>query len=313
MDIFERWHNSKSSEQFVDNRQPPGDRAMKESRALSQAQINLQPRSHDEYAAVRVMEAELTELSERLRQTRLQLEEERQKRHDLRDDLEESRRLLDEERNKHRDTTKQLVILEEDKMTHQIQVSRLREQIEQNISLKESLQLDLDRTRMQLYHAKEKYETALTSQMAENEALRKKNDLLQLELQQSQSGGANKRDIIELEAQNAVLRQVVDRYRRALPVSRFNDSADSASKAAIDTPQLLSQGDFINSLMEALDKTKFLNKQMVAGSESTNDWSKQSWQDLCVAWREAVCELCDLFATAHRLESINLPRKALIP
>jgi DNA repair exonuclease SbcCD ATPase subunit len=262
-------------------------------------------RNPDEYAAIRVMEAEMVELSERLRQARLQLEEERQKRHQIRDDYDETRRILEEERNKHRDTAKQLVILEEDQMTHQIQVSRLREQIEQNMSLKESLQLDLDRTRMQLHHAKEKYEAALNSVTAENEALRKKLDLTQVELQQSTSGSANKRDLIELESQNAVLRQVVDRYRRAMPSSRFGESADAASSTAFDSPKLLSQSDFVNALMEALDRTKFLNKQMLIGTDQGSNWSKQSWQDLCVGWREAVVELCDLFASAHRIESLQ--------
>lgn len=250
-----------------------------------------------------VRESEMAEISERLRQTRMQLEEERQKRHQLRDELDEARAQLDEERNRHRDVTKQIVVLEEDQMTHQVQVNRLREQVEQQMSLKDSIQLDLDRIRMQLFHAKDKYETALASMSAENEALRKKQDLLQLELQQMQEGGANKRDLLELESQNAVLRQVVDRYRRSLPNSRFADSADAASKAAFDAPQLLNQSQFINSLMEALDKAKFLNKQMVSGSDPVNNWSKQAWQDLSVGWREAVCELCDLFATAHRIES----------
>ena len=243
----------------------------------------------------------MVELSERLRQTRMQLEEERNKRRDLRDELEESRKLIEDERNKHRETTKHLVILEEDKMTHQIQVGRLREQIEQNVSLKESLQLDLDRVRMQLFHAKEKYETTINSLLAENEALRKKHDLLQLELQQNQAGIANKRDLIELEAQNSVLRQVVDRYRRSLPVSRFNDTIDGASTSAFEAPPLASQKDLINALMEALDRTKYLNKQM--SSETSSSWSKQAWQDLCLGWREAVCELCELFASAHRIQS----------
>jgi hypothetical protein len=58
--------------------------------------------------------------------------------------------------------------------------------------------------------------------------------------------------------------------------------------------------------MEALDKAKFLNKQMQnAVDEGT--WSKQSWQDLCMGWRETVCELCDLFAAAHRLAHKDAP------
>lgn len=256
-----------------------------------------------ETASVRVLEAELVEISERLRQTRYQLDEERQKRHQLRDDLEESRRLIEEERNKHRDSTKQLVVLEEDKMTHEIQVSRLREQIEQNMSLKETLQLDLDRTRMQLFHAREKYEAALTSLNADNEALRKKIDVVTLDLQEAQGGGASKRDLIELESQNNVLRQIVEKYRRALPVSRFADAADAASGAAFEAPKLAKSSDFLNALMESLDRAKFLNKQILTGSDPVNNWSKQSWQDLCMGWRETVCELCELFATAHRMES----------
>lgn len=300
MDIFERWKQSQSSQKLFDL-PPPQSHAIRPKPEGP----TFQPKDADEYAAVRVMEAELAELSERVRSTRQQLDEERQRRHQIRDDLDETRRLLEDERNKHRDTSKQLVILEEDKMTHQIQVSRLREQIEQTISLKETLQLDLDRVRMQLFNAKEKYETALSSLNADNEALRKRLDLLQVELQQSQNGGANKRDLIELEAQNSVLRQVVDRYRRAMPMSSFNDSVDGAAKGAMNSAALLSQSDFINTLMEALDKTKFLNKQMVVGSDPTSKWSKQSWQDLCVGWREAVCELCDLFASAHRIESLT--------
>jgi hypothetical protein len=305
MDIFERWKQGQMSQRLFDlpPSQPQPTRVKLEASIVQPSAI--QPKDPEEYAAVRVMEAELAELSERVRSTRQQLDDERQRRHQIRDDLDEARRLLEDERNKHRDTTKQLVILEEDKMTHQIQVSRLREQIEQTLSLKESLQLDLDRTRMQLFHAKEKYEAALNSLTADNEALRKRQDVLQLELQQTQSGGANKRDFIELESQNAILRQVVDRYRRSLPLSSFNDSVDGAAKGALNTSALLSQSDFINALMEALDKTKFLNKQMIVGSEPSSNWTKQSWQDLCVGWREAVCELCDLFASAHRIESLR--------
>jgi hypothetical protein len=88
-------------------------------------------------------------------------------------------------------------------------------------------------------------------------------------------------------------------------LSSFNDSVDGAAKGALNTSALLSQSDFINALMEALDKTKFLNKQMIVGSEPSSNWTKQSWQDLCVGWREAVCELCDLFASAHRIESLR--------
>ena len=253
----------------------------------------------DDSAAVRVLEAELVEISERLRQTRYQLDEERQKRHMIRDDLDEARRQVEDERDRHRDVTKRVVVLEEDKMTHEIQVSRLREQIEQNVSLKESLQLDLDRSRMQLFHAKEKYETALGSAVADNEALRKKLEVLMLELQETKAnGGGNRRDLAELEAQNTVLRQVIEKYRKALPNSRFADTADAVSSAAFDAPKLATQAQFLNALMEALDKAKFLNKQM----QNSAGWSAQSWQDLCAGWRETVCELCDLFATAHRIE-----------
>lgn len=305
-DVFDRWRHSRTpmiKENILVS--SPAEKRLVTQLPNPTVEAPLVVRNPDEYAAMRVMEAEMVELSERLRQARLQLEEERQKRHQIRDDYDESRRILEEERNKHRDTTKQLVILQEDQMTHQIQVSRLREQIEQNMSLKESLQLDLDRTRMQLHHAKEKYEAALNSVTAENEALRKRLDLTQVELQQSTSGSANKRDLIELESQNAVLRQVVDRYRRAMPSSRFGEAADAASSTAFDSPKLLSQSDFVNALMEALDRTKFLNKQMLIGTDQGSNWSKQSWQDLCVGWREAVVELCDLFASAHRIESLQ--------
>ena len=286
-DVYEDWKQISST-------LPPPSRTLVHQRSTIQSQRS---------AEGAVLESELAEISERLRQTRMQLEEERQKRHQLRDELDEARKQLDEERNRHRDVAKQIIVLEEDQMTHQVQVNRLREQVEQQMSLKDSLQLDLDRLRLQLFHAKDKYETALGSMAADNEALKKKVELLQLELQQAQEGGANKRDLLELESQNAVLRQVVDRHRRSIPNSRFADAADAASKAAFDAPQLSSQSQFINSLMEALDKAKFLNKQMVMGSDPKNNWSKQSWQDLSVGWREAVCELCDLFATAHRIES----------
>jgi hypothetical protein len=304
MDVYELWMQTKSPTKRSVTLPLQSQRLLAEMNVDGKSGPNASVGNKDEYAAVRVMEAEMAELSERLRSTRQQLDEERQRRHQMRDDLDDTRRQLEDERNKLRDTTKQMITLEEDKMVHNVQVSRLREQIEQTMSLKESLVLDLERSRMQLFNTKEKYETALASLNADNEALRKKVELLQVELQQSQSGGANKRDLIELEAQNAVLRQVVDRYRRSVPYSSFNDSVDGASKAALDTPQLLSQTDFVNALMEALDKTKFLNKQMVAGSDSTSNWSRQSWQDLCVGWREAVCELCDLFASAHRIESL---------
>jgi DNA repair exonuclease SbcCD ATPase subunit len=310
-DIYEQWRQGQTSAYAVPeskikgstsgvnensrSRLPPPGTNSDLSVSLRQAEV----------ASVRVLEAELVEISERLRQTRYQLDEERQKRHQLRDDLEESRRLIDEERNRVRDSTKQLVVLEEDKMTHEIQVSRLREQIEQNMSLRETLQLDLDRTRMQLFHAREKYEAALTSMAADNEALRKKIEVVNLELQQAQTGGVTKRDLVELESQNSVLRQIVEKYRRALPVSRFADTADAASAAAFDAPKLASSTDFLNSLMEALDRAKFLNKQILTGADPVNNWSKQSWQDLCMGWRETVCELCDLFATAHRMENLG--------
>jgi chromosome segregation ATPase len=253
----------------------------------------------------KVLEAELVEISERLRQTRYQLDEERQKRHLLRDELDEVRRSIEDERVKFREVSKQLVILEEDRMTHDIQVGRLREQIEQNVSLKESLQLDLDRARMQLFHAREKYETAIKSIAAENEALRKKIDLLNIEISEVKNSGPSTRDTQELETQNAILRQVIEKYRRALPSSRFPDSVDAVSSTAFDAQKLSKATDFLNSLMEALDKAKFLNKQMQQGSNPSNKWSAQSWQDLCVGWKETVCELCDLFAAAHRIEGTN--------
>lgn len=271
--------------------------------------IPLHRSSTDESAGARVLEAELVEISERLRQTRYQLDEEKQKRHQIRDELEEARRQIEDERNRHRDVLRQVVLLEEDKLTHEIQVARLREQIEQNISLKESLQLDLDRARMQLFHAKEKYETALSSVVAENESLRKKIDVLNLEIQDAKASGNNRKDMLELESQNAVLRQVLEKYRRALPNSRFADTADAVSTTAFEEPKLAGQTEFVNSLMEALDKAKFLNRQMHLGSVPDNKWSTESWQDLCLGWRETVCELCDLFATAHRLESQKLTNK----
>lgn len=304
-DIYEQWRQGQTSAYpFPERKLPPPTSAPIASSGSSRTEPLLNPRQ-SEVASVRVLEAELAEISERLRQTRYQLEEERQKRHQLRDDLEDSRRQIEDERNRHRDTTKQLVVLEEDKMTHEIQVSRLREQIEQNMSLRESLQLDLDRTRMQLFHAREKYEAAITSLTADNEALRKKIDVINVELQQSQSGGASKRDLIELESQNNVLRQIVEKYRRALPVSRFADTADAASASAFEAPKLANSSDFLNALMESLDRAKFLNKQILTGSDPSNNWSKQSWQDLCMGWRETVCELCDLFATAHRMENLG--------
>ena len=261
--------------------------------------------SNDEGAAVRVLEAELVEISERLRQARYQLEEEKQKRHSLRDELDDSKSKIQDERNRYLETSKQLVILEEDKLTHEIQVSRLRESLEQNISLKETLQLDLDRVRMQLYHAKEKYETALKSALADNEAFRRRIELLEVEVSQKQDV-ASRRDMHEMETQNNVLRQVIEKYRRALPNARFADTADMASTVAFDSPKLASDTEFLNALMEALDKAKFLNKQMQnAVDEGT--WSKQSWQDLCMGWRETVCELCDLFAAAHRLANKDAP------
>ena len=263
--------------------------------------------SNDEGTAVRVLEAELVEISERLRQTRYQLEEEKQKRHALRDELEDTKSKIQDERDRYLEASKQVVILEEDKLTHEIQVSRLRESLEQNISLKESLQLDLDRVRMQLYHAKEKYETALKSAVADNEAFRRRIELLEVEVSQKQDV-ASKKEMHELETQNNVLRQVIEKYRRALPSARFADTADLASSVALDSPNLATDTEFLNALMEALDKAKFLNKQMQnAVDEGT--WSKQSWQDLCMGWRETVCELCDLFADAHRLANKDGPIK----
>lgn len=260
---------------------------------------NMRPSAPEDVASLRVLEAELVEVSERLRQTRYQLDEERQKRHQLRDDLDESKRKAEDERMRYLEATKQLVILEEDKLTHEVQVSRIREQLEQNISMKETLQLDVDRVRMQLNHAKEKYETALKSAVADNEALRKKIEVLTLEITQNASNGA-KKEMTELESQNAVLRQIVERYRKAFPASRFADTIDAASGAAFDSPKLATASDFLNSLMEALDKAKFLNKQM---TDATNSNNIQIWKDLSLGWKETVCELCDLFAAAHRIES----------
>ncbi len=262
---------------------------------------NMRPSAPEDVAAVRVLEAELVEVSERLRQTRYQLDEERQKRHQLRDDLDAAKQKSEDERTRYLETTKQLVVLEEDKLTHEVQVSRIREQLEQNISMKESLQLDVDRIRMQFNHAKEKYETALKSAVADNEALRKKIEVINLELNQQQDAGS-KKDISELESQNAVLRQIVEKYRKAFPVSKFADTIDSASGAAFDSAKLSSASDFLNSLMEALDKAKFLNKQMQTVSDSSSN-SVQVWKDLCLGWKETVCELCDLFSAAHRIES----------
>lgn len=261
--------------------------------------------SGDDGSAVRVLEAELVEISERLRQARYQLEEEKQKRHALRDELDETKNKIQDERDRYLETSKQLVVLEEDKLTHEIQVSRLRETLEQNISLKESLQLDLDRVRMQLYHAKEKYETALKSSLADNEALRRRIELLEVDISQKQNVGT-KKEMHELETQNNVLRQVIEKYRKALPTARFADTADLASTVAFDSPKLATDTEFLNALMEALDKAKFLNKQMQNATEE-GSWSKQSWQDLCMGWRETVCELCDLFAAAHRLANKDAP------
>jgi hypothetical protein len=255
--------------------------------------------ANDDISSIRVLEAELVEVSERLRQTRYQLDDERQKRHQLRDELDEAKQKAEDERMRYLEASKQLVILEEDKLTHEVQVSRIREQLEQNISLKETLQLDVDRVRMQLNHAKEKYETALKSAVADNGALRSKIEVINLELTQQQSAG-NKKEISELESQNAVLRQIVERYRKAFPSSRFADTVDAASAVAFDSPKLGSASDFLNQLMEALDKAKFLNKQMQGDLPANNI---QVWKDLCNGWRETVCELCDLFAHAHRLES----------
>ena len=310
-DLYEQWRSRSSVPAVVPSRsRGSGSPAVN---SPFRPNWNVGSQEEDCSGAVRVLEAELVEVSERLRQARYQVDEERQKRHSLRDELDEVRRQLEDERNRHRDVTRQLVILEEDKLTHDIQVSRLRETVEQTVSHKESLQLDLDRVRMQLYHAKEKYETALNSVLADSEAFRKKNELLQLELDQGR-GSSNSKDMAEMEAQNAVLRQVIDKYRRQLSNSKFADSADSASGAAFDSSSLSKESNFLNSLMEALDKAKFLNKQMQVGSDTTNNWSKQSWQDLCVGWREAVCELCDLFALAHRIESqINSTLKVGIP
>lgn len=255
----------------------------------------------EDIASVRVLEAELVEVSERLRQTRYQLDEERQKRHQLRDDLDEAKHKAEDERKRYLDATKQLVVLEEDKLTHEVQVSRIREQLEQNISMKETLQLDVDRVRMQLNHAKEKYETALKSAIADNEALRKKMEVMSLELTQQQSAGP-KKEVAELESQNMVLRQIVERYRKSFPPSRFADTIDTASGAAFHSAKLGSASDFLNSLMEALDKAKFLNKQMQSASDSGTN-NIQVWKDLCLGWKETVCELCDLFSAAHRIES----------
>jgi chromosome segregation ATPase len=258
-----------------------------------------------------VLEAELVEISERLRQTRYQLDEERQKRHMLRDELENTKLEIEDERAKFLQVSKQVVVLEEDRLTHEIQVSRLRENLEQNISLKESLQLDVDRIRMQLHHAKEKYESALKSSVADNEALRRRIELLEIELSQNQKSVATKKQVLEIETQNNILRQVIEKYRRAMPNSRFADTVDAASVVAFDAPKLSTDTEFLNSLMEALDRAKYLNKQMQSGLEPESSWSKQSWQDLCIGWRETVCELCDLFAAGHRIANTDSSKTKL--
>jgi len=317
-DIYENWRarnsvalpqtlNGSAAPPFPRTNQPPAYPILSPVRPVLSGAAGFGVDADGNTPAVRVLEAELVEISERLRQTRYQLDEERQKRHMLRDELEETKRQIEDERTKFIQVSRQVVVLEEDRLTHEIQVSRLRENLEQNISLKESLQLDVDRIRMQLHHAKEKYETALKSSVADNEALRRRIELLEVELSQKQSV-ATKKEVMEIETQNNVLRQVIEKYRRALPNSRFADSADMASVVAFEAPKLASDTEFLNSLMEALDRAKFLNKQMQSGIEPDNSWSKQSWQDLCLGWRETVCELCDLFAAAHRIANKDAPK-----
>ena len=298
-DIYEQWRSRETVKAVVNLPSSAGQSSVDPSRRLNTPLVRRSsvdpPGVSDMDGSARVLEAELVEVSERLRQARYSVDEERQKRHMLRDELDEVRRQMDEERARFRDGTKQLVILEEDKLTHDIQVSRLRETVEQTVSAKEALQLDLDRCRMQLYHAKQKYEAALSLAIADSEALRKRAELMEVTFAAKTAVSPTE----ELNSQNAVLRQIVEKYRRNLP--QFADTVDRASSAAFESAEPL-DSEFLNALMEALDKAKFLNKQLQAGIEAKN-WTPQTWQDLCAGWREAVCELCDLFAQAHRTKA----------
>ncbi len=159
--------------------------------------------------------------------------------------------------------------MEEDKLTHEVQVNALREKISNLLNLNELLDNENNKNKIKISEIQKKFQNQIEILKTENNLFRmRRND------PPRPVGGIRTEDYEELDNSNKILREIISKFNRKI--------------VEIENVKFY----------EIIDSIKFLNEQ--TDGANRRDSGREVWRDLTTAWREAACTLIEAFSNTQK-------------